>query len=98
MTICVHRNVCICITLDYMKNTNILIHECVNISVFHIVSSGINIHVLIHMNMVIGLPRSTHVNINTSTSISINISISISIMHIRISLNVSVSFNTKTGI
>ena len=38
MTICVHRHVCLCITLDYMKNTNILIHECVNISVFHIVA------------------------------------------------------------
>ena len=68
MTICIRRNFCISITLVYMKNTNILMHECVNIPVFHIVavylctlaeagvcvcvSSGINIHVNIHMNMV----------------------------------------------
>ena len=38
MTICIRRNFCISITLDYMKNTNILMHECVNISVFHIVA------------------------------------------------------------
>ena len=38
MTVCICRNVCNSITLDYMKNTNILIHERerVNIPVFHI--------------------------------------------------------------
>ena len=38
MTVCIRRNVCNSITLDYMKNTNILLHERerVNIPVFHI--------------------------------------------------------------
>ena len=41
MTVCIRRNVCNNITLDYMKNTNILIHERerVNIPVFHIMAS-----------------------------------------------------------
>ena len=38
MTICTRRKVCNSITLDYMKNTNILIRECVHMSVFHIVA------------------------------------------------------------
>ena len=99
MKICIRRNVCISITLDYMKNTNILIHECVNISVFqwHVflctladagvcvcVRSGTNIHVHIHMYMVMGLPRSINVNIGISISSSFNRSISISILHILI--------------
>ena len=41
MTVCIRRNVCNIITLDYMKNTDILIHERVraNIPVFHIMAS-----------------------------------------------------------
>ena len=41
MTVCIRRNVCNSITLDYMKNTDILIHERVraNIPVFHIMAS-----------------------------------------------------------
>ena len=38
MTICICRNVCFSTTLEYMKDTDILKHECVNISVFHIVA------------------------------------------------------------
>ena len=39
LTVCIRRNVCNSIALDYMKNTNILIHERVNIFVFHIMAS-----------------------------------------------------------
>ena len=110
MTVCIRRNVCSSITLDYMKNTNILIHERINIPVFHImarkfmyisrcrcvcVSSGINIHVNIHMNMVIGLPRSINVNISISISISISINKSISISILHIRISLNISVISK---
>ena len=41
MTVCIRRNVCSIITLDHMKNTNILIHERVNIPVFHIMARNL---------------------------------------------------------
>ena len=60
------------------------------------VSIGFNIHVSIHMDMIIGMPRS--INVHIRISVSINISISSNIMHIRISLTKSANFHTKTGI
>ena len=50
MTVCIRKNSYNSITLNYMKNTNILIYGRVNIPIFHIMvskfmSSSINIFV-----------------------------------------------------